>query len=142
MTWYLHCSFLTLSSSWILEWKKMQLSQEYLNHHYETKFTFSEEWVKDLSQNSHISRLCISRTFGNNWFTSFPGTSSQAFPAFLYLSKTFPAFPESPSLSIPSYPIFPSSTYKNFNIFKNLKVGNLGIPGNSHLTQLFSQLLM
>ena len=73
---------------------------------------------------------------------AFPGTSSQAFPAFLYQSKTFPAFPEIPSLSIPSYPIFPSSTYKNFNIFKNLKVGKLGIPGNSHLTQLFSQLLM
>ena len=75
-------------------------------------------------------------------FPAFPGTSSQAFPAFLYLSKTFPAFPELPSLSIPSYPIFPRSAYKNFNIFKNLKVGNLGIPGNSHLTQFFSQLLM
>ena len=58
-------------------------------------------------------------------FPAFPGISSQAFPAFLYLSKTFPAFSEIPSLSIPSYPIFPSSAYKNFNIFKNLKVGNL-----------------
>ena len=75
-------------------------------------------------------------------FPAFPGTSSQAFPAFLYQSKTFPAFPEIPSLSIPSYPIFPSSTYKNYDIFKNLNVGKLGIPGNSHLTQLFSQLLM
>ena len=75
-------------------------------------------------------------------FPAFPGTSSQAFPAFLYQSKTFPAFPEIPILSIPSYPIFPSSTYKNFNIFKNLKVGKLGLPRNSHLTQLFSQLLM
>ena len=75
-------------------------------------------------------------------FPAFPGTSSQSFPAFLYQSKTFPAFPEIPSLSIPSYAIFPSSTYKNYNIFKNLKVGKLGIPGNSHLTQLFSQLLM
>ena len=63
-------------------------------------------------------------------FPAFPGTSSQAFPAFLYQSKTFPAFPEIPNLSIPRCPIFPSSTYKNFNIFKN--------PGNSHLTQLFS----
>ena len=75
-------------------------------------------------------------------FPAFPGTSSQAFPAFLYQSKTFPAFPKIPSLSIPSYPIFPSSTYKYYNIFKNLKVGKLGIPGNSHLTQLFSHLLM
>ena len=64
---------------------------------------------------------------------SFP-----AFPAFLYLSQTFLAFPENPSLSIPSYPSFPSCTYKNFNIFKNLKVRKLGIPGNSHFTQLFS----
>ena len=70
-------------------------------------------------------------------FPAFPGTSSQAFPAFLYQSRTFPAFPENPSSSIPSYPIFPRSTYKNFNIFKNLKVGKLGLPGNSHLTQLF-----
>ena len=75
-------------------------------------------------------------------FPAFPRTSFQAFPAFLYLSKTFPAFPEIPSFSIPSYLIFPSFTYKNFNIFKNLKVGKLGIPGNSRLTQLFSQLLM
>ena len=68
-------------------------------------------------------------------FPAFLGTSSQAFPAFLYLSKTFPAFPEIPSLSIPSYPIFPSSyTYKNFNTFKNLEVGKLGIP--SHVRAL------
>ena len=78
-------------------------------------------------------------------FPAFPGTISQAFPAFLYLSKTFLAFPEIPSLSIPSlsipsYPIFFSSTYKTFNMFKDIKVGKLGIPENSHLTQLFPSL--
>ena len=49
---------------------------------YETKFTFAEEWVKDLSQNSHISQLCISRTSGNNWVLSFPRNKFPSFPSF------------------------------------------------------------
>ena len=39
--------------------EKMQLSQEYLNHYYETKFTFSEECVKDVPEFPHFPALYL-----------------------------------------------------------------------------------
>ena len=138
-------SSVTLSSFWILEWK----NAAFTSFPRSTSIIIMRQSSLFLKSESKICpRIPTFPSFVSHklleiiGFPAFPGTSSQAFPAFLYQSKTFPAFPEIPILSIPSYPIFPSSTYKNFNIFKNLKVGKLGLPRNSHFTQLFSQLLM
>ena len=41
-----------------------------------------------------VSQLCISRTFGNNWFPSFPRNKFQSFPSFpIYMGiPTLPNF--------------------------------------------------